>query len=54
MGTICAKWCGSRASGRYAVKGRPARKGRHPRTGASIAVPASKAVRFRVPESPDP
>ena len=40
--------------GAFAAKGRPARKGRHPRTGASIAVPASKAVRFRVPESPEP
>ena len=54
MGTNCAKWCGSRAFGTFAAKGRPARKGRHPRTGASIAVPASKAVRFRVPESPEP
>ena len=31
----------------FAAKGRPARKGRHPRTGASIAVPASKSVRYR-------
>ena len=40
--------------GTFAAKGRPARKGRHPRTSVSIAVPASQAVRFRVPESPDP
>ena len=33
--------------GTFEAKGRPARKGRNPRTGAPIAVPASKAVRFR-------
>ena len=33
--------------GTFEAKGRPARKGRNPQTGAAIAVPASKAVKFR-------
>ena len=33
--------------GTFEAKDRPARTGRNPRTGAPIAVPASRAVRFR-------
>ena len=34
--------------GRNPVRKRPARMGRNPATGATIKIPASKAVRFRV------
>lgn len=33
--------------GTFAVEARPGRKGRNPRTGATIAIPASKVVKFR-------
>ena len=33
--------------GTFVAKDRPARTGRDPRTGAPVAVPASKTVRFR-------
>lgn len=33
--------------GAFVVEERKARKGRNPRTGASIAIPAAKVVRFR-------
>ena len=33
--------------GTFDTKDRPARSGRNPRTGAPVAVPASRAVRFR-------
>ena len=33
--------------GTFEAKDRPARTGRNPRTGAPVALPASRAVRFR-------